>query len=227
MDQYQQRTWGIERWRYYSRDMGKNIPKSVTTGAQLEDLFKREFDQWLNSRRPAPDAGPDDMGSLPCKLKPGGKPGAKSDLYTDTKSCEIKTPAGQVLIGPVRDAFESTVNCKAETDAVIAHEEVHKRHCENAHRMDPAGGEAFMDSPLMSAFSEADAWTVHRERIRDAIHRIVNTKGCGWDPTARQRKDPDSIPSLKQVQDMSLRAWKAAAALSGGGVNPPDGGSGP
>jgi len=45
MDQYQQRTWGIERWRYYSRDMGKNIPKSVTTGAQLEDLFKREFDQ--------------------------------------------------------------------------------------------------------------------------------------------------------------------------------------
>jgi len=225
MDQYQQRTKAIEIWRQYTGHGGKKIPQGVTTGSQMEDLFKQQFDAWLATRRPAPNAPPDDLGSLPCRLKPsvggrGGGGGATSDLHTNLASCKILTSAGQELVGPVRDAFEASVNCKAETDAVIAHEEVHQMHCRNAHKMDPAGAEDFLSTPWMTAESELDAYTKHRDEIGKAIRAIVNKWGCGWQPTHRQQTDPQSIPSLKQVQDMSKRAWQAAAALSDGGVTP-------
>jgi hypothetical protein len=246
MDYYQQRVKAIEIWRKYAGDGGKNIPGSVKNTDDMENLFKQEFDQWLNSRRPGPNASPDDMGSLPCKLKPGGKAGAQSDVAVSPADCKIyvktKDSNGNVikseeLAGPARDAYEAAVNCKVLSDAEIAHEETHKMHCENAYRefMDAehddtrarARTEAILDIPRVTAESELDAYIVHRDMIHDAILSIVRNKGCGWNPTTRQTQDPDSIPSLKQVQDMSRRAWQAASALSDGGVNPPAAGVSP
>jgi hypothetical protein len=241
MDWYQQRVKAIEIWRKYAGDGGKNIPSSVKNTYDMENLFKQEFGQWLDSRRPGPNASSDDMGSLPCKLKPGGKAGAKSNVEVSPADCKIYVKTedsnGNVikteeLAGPARDAYESAVDCKVLSDAEIAHEETHKMHCENAYRefMDAehddakarARTEAVLDTPRVTAESELDAYIVHRDMIHDAILSIVRNKGCGWDPTTRQKQDPDSIPSLKQVQDMSRRAWQAASALSDGGVSPPD-----
>ncbi len=220
MDQYQQRTKAIELWRQYSGNGGKNIPQDVKTGGELEDLFHQQFNDWLAQRRPAPNAAPDDLGSLPCRLKSRGGGGAVPQLVTNVKSCKIELPNGDELQGPARTAFEASVNCKKESDAVIAHEEVHQMHCMNAKRMDPVGAEAFMNTPWMTAESELDAYIKHREEIGKAIREIVSKRGCGWQPTTRQKADPESIPSLKQVQEMSKRAWQAAAALSDGGVTP-------
>jgi len=221
MDQYQQRTKAIELWKQYTGNGGKNIPEGVKTGSQMEELFKTQFNDWLATRRPAPNAAPDDLGSLPCRLKKGGGGGgAVPQLETELKSCKILTPAGEDVQGPARKTFEASVNCKVESDAVIAHEEVHQMHCRNAHKLDPAGAEDFLSTPWMTAESELDAYTKHREEIGKAIRAIVQTRGCGWQPTERQKADPDSIPTLKQVQEMSKRAWQAAAALSDGGVTP-------
>jgi hypothetical protein len=246
MDYYQQRVKAIEIWRKYTGDGGRHIPATVKTTNDMENLFEQELNQWLASRRPGPNASADDMGSLPCKLKPGGKPGAVSNLKMNPADCKIyvntRDTTGNIikveeLIGPAREAYEASVNCKTLGDAEIAHEETHRMHCENAYRefMDTeqddakarARTEAIFDSPWVAAESELLAYTVHRDRLHDAILSIVRTKGCGWDPTARQKQDPDSIPSLEQVQEMSKRAWQAASALSDGGLSPPDAGASP
>jgi hypothetical protein len=196
----------------------------------MENLFQEEFNEWLASRRPSNDASGVNLGSLPCIPKGGGG-GAVSRVEMDPSDCKIyyktldnegKVIKREELVGAVRDAYETSVDCKAYSDSEIAHEEVHQKHCENARAMDPAGGEAFMNTPWMTAESELDAYTTQRDMLHDDILSIVRNKGCGWDPTARQKEDPDSIPSLKQVQDMSLRAWQAAEALSDGSVSPPE-----
>lgn len=232
MDQYQQRVKGIELWQQYAGDGEGYIPKEVTTGIEMEHTFHVQFNEWLATRRPNHDASGTGLGSLPCRLKQSGDQythgmagsGAQVSLYVDTASCKILTFDDQELAGPVKVAYEASVDCKAISDAVIAHEQVHQEHCKNAHSNDPSGGEAFLDTPWMTARSELEAYTKQRDELGNAIRDIVEKKGCGWQPTVGQKKDPDSIPSLKQVQDMSERAWNAAAALSDGGVSPSDGG---
>lgn len=226
MDQYQQRVKAIEIWQKYTGDGGRHVPGTVKTQDDMENLFQEEFNQWLDSRRLPNDASGVSPGSLPCIPKRSGG-GAVGRILVDPADCKIyvKNPGStkqEELVGAARDAYEASVNCKADSDAEIAHEEVHKKHCENAHAIDPAGGEAFMRTPWMTAESELDAYTRQRDMLHDDILSIVRNKGCGWDPTARQKQDPDSIPSLKQVQDMSQRAWQAAEALSDGGVHPPE-----
>jgi len=232
MDKYQQRVKAIELWRQYTDNQGANIPKEVTTGNEMEHTFHVQFNEWLATRKPDHDASGTGPHSLPCRLKQSENEytresvgsGSRVSLYVDTASCKILTADDQELTGPVKDAFEASVDCKADSDAIIAHEQVHQTHCENAHKMDPSGGEAFLDTPRMTARSELEAYTRQRDDLGKSIRGILSKKGCGWQPTEGQKKDPDSVPSLKQVQDMSERAWQAAAALSDGSVNPSDGG---
>jgi hypothetical protein len=230
MDKYQQRNKAIEIWQQYTGHGGKNIPEGVTTGNEIEHIFQMQFNEWLAKRRLDHDASGAGLGSLPCRLKRGDNEytremaGSHFNLYVDTKTCKILTSDDQELTGPVKDAFEVSFNCKADSDALLAHEQVHQQQCINAHKMDPSGGEAFLDSPGMTAESELDAYTKQRDELGNAIRDILRKKGCGWESTEGQKQVPESVPSLKQIQDMSERAWKAAAALSDGGVNTSDGG---
>lgn len=211
MDQYLQREKGIELWRRYApstpRPQRQPIPDGITDSAGIESHVFAEFSDWLKSRE------------LPCVPKGQPKRGAAVDLETDTQGedCEILFQ-GRKLEGDALRDYESAVDCKILSDAVIAHEAVHQLHCRQAWYESREHARDWLDDPRIVAESELQAWTRHQEVLEEGIRRIVHTKGCGWEPTVRQRADMHAVPSLKQTQEMQQRGWKAAAALSGGKV---------
>jgi hypothetical protein len=225
MDVYMQREKGIEIWKEYAAstpDEEKGRYSSYLKNTQeIEDFAMSEFQDWTNNRK--------GNNQLPCQPTGTGG-GVKADLVTDTSnpSCQIyrafyegKDSQGkdkytyEKLEGDTRKKFEDDVGCKALSDAVIEHEKVHQRHCWNAYEQGGESAAKFLDTAEVVAESELQAWTKHKEVVEDQIRKIISEKGCGWDPTERQKNDPNSIPSLKQMQDMEKRGWKAANALSG------------
>jgi hypothetical protein len=97
----------------------------------------------------------------------------------------------------------------------MEHEKVHQRHCRNAWEQGGESAAKFLDTAEVTAESEYQAWTKQKEVVEEQIRKIIREKGCGWDPTERQKNDPSSLPSPQQMQDMEKRGWKAANALSG------------
>ena len=229
MDQYQQKVKAIEMWQKYIENLRNNKLSEIKTQADLYAAYEQEFDAWLDARLPAANAPPDDFGSLPCKLKARGG-GGSTRLVTSMTDCKIYNKStGKEIKDGEKDAYETSVNCLADSNATLAHEGVHAQQCLNANEiMNPSEAEAFMNTPYMTAHSEKDAYTEHRDKLHDAIFNIISKdeEHCGlWDYSTRQEQNPGSIPDLKDIQEMSKRAWKAAAALSDGGVSPPDGGA--
>ena len=62
------------------------------------------------------------------------------------------------------------------------------------------------------AESELQAWKKHRDLLREEIQKLAGN--CGWEPTDRQRADPDSVPTETQTKKMEERGWKAFNVLS-------------
>jgi hypothetical protein len=215
MDHYLQKEKGIEIWKQYalSTPVGNRaaLPAGVKDTASMEDQAWLEFSEWAKTRE------------LPCKpefdlLRAVGlkdKPPVVTDLITETRnsSCGIYFHSSELNSGSTRSDYEAATGCKAISDATIAHEEVHQRHCRNAYASDPAKAAALLDTPEMVAESELQAWTRHKEMLGSAIRDILAKKGCGWQPTTRQKADPNAVPSLKQMQDMDSEAREAAALL--------------
>lgn len=216
MDQYLQKEKGIEIWKKYAAStplpMRTALPASVTDTDSMENQGWEEFSEWTKTRE------------LPCKpsfdlLKALGlkkAPGVTTDLVTATQNpqCPILYNGRSLDVGSTKSDFEKDVNCKAISDATIAHEEVHQSHCRNAFAENPAVAPMLLDTPEMVAESELQAWTKHKQKLEEAIRNILAKQGCGWQPTTGQKANPNAVPSLKQMQDMDRRARTAARLIS-------------
>lgn len=228
MDYYQQKAKTAEIFEKINKTIkqleadGKPLPPGLSTHDGVENTAAAEFEIWSGTRIP--------LNLLPCQLAPGGA-GKQviTELTTDMGTCTVGTANAKggfdkPLVGPELDAFEMQWNCKSLTDTMRAHEEVHRHECENARAIDPKGFSDFMTSPRMTAETEVDAYTEHRDKLKEAINAIITKKGnefCGWDQSCRLIQDPSAIPSLAELQGMSQRAWQYSKALSDGGVKVP------
>jgi hypothetical protein len=216
MDQYLQKEKGIEIWKKYAAStplpMRTPLPASVTDTAGMENQGYQEFSEWTKTRE------------LPCTPSPNllrtlgleQAPGVTTDLVTVTQNpaCPIMYNDRALDVGTTKSDFEADVKCKAISDAVIAHEEVHQGHCRKAYEQNPAIAPMLLDTPEMVAESELQAWTKHKEKLEEAIRDILAKQGCGWQPTTGQKANPNAVPSLKQMQDMDRRARTAARLLN-------------
>ncbi len=182
----------------------------ITDTDGIENQAWNEFTDWAKQRK--------QNGELPCEFPPPppGKtePQVAVDLVTTTSndSCEISYK-GKKLQDQVLKDYERDTNCKVMSDATIAHEEVHREHCMRAYSTDRASAPKILDAPEFVAESELQAWTKHRDVLRDAVRALAGR--CGWEPTKRQKKDPSAVPSTQQTKDMQARGWKALNALKG------------
>ena len=214
VDQLQQKEKGIELWRQYAAStpasQRRPLPPGVTDLEGIENQVWNEFTQWAKDRKQNDE--------LPCKFPPPppgqAPPSVAVDLTTTVSndSCEISYK-GKKLEGQVLKDYETDTNCKVSSDATIAHEETHREHCMRAYHSDRANAPKILDTPENVAESELQSWTRHRDVLREGIRAIAGR--CGWEPTKRQKKDLESVPSTQQTKDMQARGWKALNALKG------------
>ena len=216
IDHYLQKEKGIEIWKKYAAStpvmMRTPLPAGVTETESMENLGLAEFNEWLAERELPCERASDPLRAL--GLAPQPPPQAQTDLTTIAldPACPILYN-GEPFDAARQKAYEDAVGCKDLSDATIAHEQVHQGHCQKAFAEDPHGAVALLDSPEMVAESEFQAWTAHKQKLEEAIRRILSDKGCGWDPTERQKADPHSVPSLKQMQEMDRRLRKTKELL--------------
>ena len=216
MDVYLQKEKGVELWSQYAAStpfaLRSAPPLYVNDTTSMENYVWEEFSAWTQTRR------------LPCSLPVSSRlknllglgGGVATDLVTDglDPKCTIYYGNDDLESGDTKERFAKDVDCKALSDAVIEHEQVHQTHCRNAFAANPAIAAKEMDRPENVAESELQAWTRHKQVVEAAIRNILATKGCGWQPTSRQLADPSSLPTVDQMKGMQERAWKAAQELS-------------
>lgn len=214
VDQLQQKEKGIELWRKYAASTAgsqwRPLMPWISDMDSMENQVWNEFSEWARERKQNDE--------LPCAIPPQ-PPGQTEapvavDLLTNagSDSCEI-TYKGNKLQDQVLKDYEKDTNCKVMSDATIAHEEVHREHCMRAYHQDRRTAPAILDTPENVAESELQAWTKHRDVLREAVRALAGR--CGWEPTKRQKSDPNSVPSTQQTKDMQARGWKALNALKG------------
>lgn len=209
LDQHQQRQKGVELWRKYAESTDQAdreaLPANVTETNSLQNHVKAQFDAWAADRMQKLD--------LPCELPKQAQTNPApvvTDLTTTSdSSCEIQYQGKGLFKDDNLKQFETAVGCKTLSDATIAHEEVHREHCMRAYADEE--GLKTLDAPEFVAENELQAWTKHRDVLRDAIRPLALK--CGWVPTKRQRLDLSSVPSNPQMRKMEKRWKRAAKAL--------------
>lgn len=165
---------------------------------QVKDV---DFDNWGKTR------------PWPC-FEPRGGPGpTQADLETTDSTAnppcvilmDIYGPNGTLLEQKELykgDAYQRFTEGKCSDIYLptIKHEEKHQQDCKAAKAM----GQSLYDVPARWAQSEFEANSLHAQILRQEIRQLINSSpsGCGWQPTDRQKKDPKSIPSVKQMQRM-------------------------
>jgi hypothetical protein len=213
VDVYEQREAGIKMWRQYASKTPKNervpLPTNLKDFKGFEGYVEMEFNAWASWRR------------LPCTLAPGGRGGdAVTALETTTDSSCTILYNKQPLTDQNRPDFERGMNCKPHSDAVIEHEKVHQKLCQEAYAKiaDPKKAQEFLDDPANIAQSEVEAWEKERDVVAEQIRKIVRDHDCGWDPTQGQKGNPNALPSQEQTKKMQERGWRAVESLRSGGM---------
>ena len=219
VDQYWQKERGIEVWKRYAQSNLSRVrpPATVTDVESLQNHVKEELDKAMQGR------------NLPCKTlqeaeaergNPNPEPprnpiqtGLETKVFKE--SCEI-VYRGEKLQDVTEKVWRGTHVCKGSADAELAHEQVHQRICQSFWEADSSRAVHRQSRLEIVAESELQAWRRHRNRLRDEILRLASR--CGWEPTDRQKLDPNAVPSEHQTKTMQDKNWgqKAFEALNGG-----------
>jgi hypothetical protein len=179
-------------WKYAEKNPSRLSAKtSDDVFNQIKDV---DFANWAtDKKRP-----------WPCG-KPYGNGGpTQVDLETNDSTanppCAIFWGNDELYKGDTYDRFTKG-KCSDLYQPTIKHEEKHQQDCKAAKAM----GQSLFDNPARWAQSEFEANTLHAKILRQEIRQFINSSpsGCGWQPTDAQKKDPNSIPSLKQEQKMN------------------------
>jgi hypothetical protein len=146
----------------------------------------------------------------PPLLRPGGD-GTGLETKVFDGSCET-VYRGKKLEGDNEQEWRKTHVCKGSAQAELEHEKVHQKICRDTWAQYPSSAARRLSSFHNIAQSELEAWTKHRDQLREQIQKLA--RNCGWEPTDRQRADPDSVPTEAQTKKMEERGWKAFNVLS-------------
>jgi len=142
----------------------------------------------------------------PCGAPKGGGGPTEVDLETNDSTgnppCAIFWGSNELYKGDTYQRFTQG-KCSDIYQPTIKHEEKHQQDCKAAKAMN----QSLFDSPPMWAQSEFEANSLHAKVLRQEIRQFINSSpsGCGWEPTDGQKNDPNSIPSVKQMQKMHER----------------------
>ncbi len=220
IDEYQQKEKQIELYQPYAGPKPQKIPG---LGEDAGTAVKREFVEWLGQRE------------LPClipievQIKNAARSafhavfgsGAPAEVaptaletHSGDASCKITFGKDKLEDGDTLQRYEAWQNCKPISHATIEHEKVHQARCQQEYATNAAGAAAVLAEPSVAAESEVLAHTRHKELVEVAIRDIIDRYGCGWVQTERQKADPRSVPSLKQMQAMNLRAIRTETLLN-------------
>jgi hypothetical protein len=217
VDQYWQKERGIELWKRFAAStppgQRTQLPAEVTNlDTFYEYLYEQEFPKSFAARQ------------LPCEVVPewqheppqppllptgGNVTGLETKVFKET--CEI-VYREQPLEGDTEEAWRNTHVCRGSANAELEHEKVHQEICRKMWSNNRFLAVKRQSLPRNIAETELRAWTKHRELLREEIQKLA--RNCGWEPTDRQRADPDSVPTEAQTKKMEERGWNAFNALS-------------
>lgn len=198
-------------------DLGKYLQK-IKDLELIRDAFKKYIPGEPNYAGPVRTTGDVDafVNSDICAAVGGcGRPASeggtelRAELTTTVPDCVIRVNDAP-LDAKTEAAYRATT-CKPFADAALAHERVHKANCEFTKK---GGWLQDFDDPAEHAADEVSAYNLQIKMMRQSMRKLVPK--CGWQPTAGQKSDPNSIPTEKQLDDMRARGWRAAKALAGG-----------
>jgi hypothetical protein len=219
VDQYWQKERGIEVWKRYAASTPERhripVPANVTDLDSFEKLiYEEKLPNAMKDRK------------LPCKVAaewekqddttPPALPKSNWGVGLETKvfdgSCQVFYGKDK-LEGDAEKKWRGKHVCKGSADAELAHEQVHQQICRATWANDPANAVNDLVTFENVAQSELQAWRRHRNLLRDEIQKLA--RNCGWQPTERQKNDPNAVPTEHQTKDMEERGWKAFEALTG------------
>ena len=217
VDQYWQKERGIEVWKRFAAStppgQRAQLPASVTSiDTFYEYVYGEELPKLFADRQ------------LPCEVVPewqqeppkppllptgGNVTGLETKVFTE--ACEI-VYQGKKLEGDVEKAWRQTHVCRGSANAELEHEKVHQEICRKMWSSNRFLAVKRQSTLRNIAETELQAWTKHRDLLREEIQKLA--RNCGWEPTDRQKADPDSVPTEAQTKKMEERGWKAFNALS-------------
>jgi hypothetical protein len=217
VDQYWQKERGIELWKRFAASTASGqrtqLPAEVTNLDTFYDyLYEKELPKIFADRQLPCEAVPEWQQEPP---KPPFLPTGGNATGLETKvfkeSCEI-VYREQPLQGDTEQAWRNTHVCRGSANAELEHEKVHQEICRKMWSSNRFLAVKRQSLPRNIAETELRAWTKHRDLLREEIQKLA--RNCGWEPTDRQRADPDSVPTEAQTRKMEERGWKAFNALS-------------
>ncbi len=215
VDQYWQKEKFIEVFSRYAASTPQfkrtPVPAAVTNLDQFyEFLYEGELPKALAGR------------PLPCEIVPEWMqeapkpPLARPDgtgLVTQVfkASCQIEF-RGEKLEGDAEKKWRATHVCKGSAQAELEHERVHQKICEAMWNADASTAVQRQSTFHNIAESELQGYKKHRDLLKGEIQKLA--RNCGWEPTDRQKADPNAVPTAAQTKKMEELGWKAFNALS-------------
>lgn len=215
VDQFWQKERIIEVWQRYAASTPYSertaLPEKVTNlNTFYEYLYEKELPKTFEGRQ------------LPCEMvpewqqeppKPPFAPPDGTGLETKVfkESCEIEY-RGQKLEGDTEKKWRASHVCRGSAEAELEHEKVHQKICRDMWERNRFLAVKRQSMPRNIAETELQAYRKHRDLLRAEIQKLA--RNCGWEPTDRQRADPNSVPTEAQTKKMEERGWKAFNALS-------------
>ena len=215
VDQYWQKERMIEVWKRYAASTGQlrrtPVPFEVTNLEQFyvylyEDVLPKTFE---GRELPCETSPWMQEHPKPPRVQPPGETGLETKVFID--SCEIQY-RGEKLADDVEKKWRATHVCRGSAQAELEHEKVHQEICKATWEADRSLAVQRSSTFHNIAESELQAYRKHRDVLKDEIQKLA--RNCGWEPTDRQKADPDSVPSEMQMRHMEARGWKAFKALS-------------
>ncbi len=217
VDQYWQKERIIEVWQRYAA----STPHSQRTAlpAEVADLnsfykhlYENELPKTFEGRQLPCETVPEwqQAPPKPPLLPPGGD-GTGLETKVFEESCEIEY-RGQKLEGDTEKKWRDTHVCRGSANAELEHEKVHQKICRSIWERNRFLAVKRQSMPHNVAETELQAYKKHRDLLKEEIQKLA--RNCGWEPTDRQKADPNSVPTEVQTKRMQERGWKAFNALS-------------
>lgn len=216
VDQYWQKERGIEVWKRYAastpRAQRTALPAEVTNlDTFYEFIYGKELPKtWEGRQLPCEAVQEWQKERSQAPMLPPGGDGTGLETKVFEESCET-VYRGEKLEGDTEKKWRATHVCKGSADAELEHEKVHQKICRATWDANRFLAVKRLSTLRNVAESELQSWTKHRDILRDEILKLA--KNCGWQPTDRQKADPNSVPTEKQTKDMEALGWDAFNAL--------------
>lgn len=218
VDQYWEKEKLIKVWERYAastpRAQRAVLPAGVTDLNEFQEFLYAadgELSKALRGRELPCETSPwmQEHPKPPLVPRPTESTGLETKVFKE--SCEIEY-GGKKLEGDTEKAWRQTHVCRGSAQAELEHEKVHQRICRDMWDKNRFLAEKRQRMPRNIAETELQAHRKHRDMLKEEIQKLAGN--CGWDPTDRQKADPNSVPSEMQMRSMEARGWKAFEALS-------------